>query len=215
MKFLLSALLLAAPLVLARERSIDEESHKKFESGEVMDGIMATKKASWGRSQALGAFKPGAHSSANTFTACKNGYATLKDNGNTTSYGCKNLDVYGHLTHHDLGSVDSDAQIGRFNLDSGVTRMLTQSKYRKLYLGIHSRWSRICCYRADGWCCICRNCWEGMVELCSVLWEKGGNFGLHWTAASAFSSLHLERNPRIQELRYHWIRGCWSRNSDL
>ncbi|CCX10161.1 hypothetical protein FPQ18DRAFT_314688 [Pyronema domesticum] len=108
-----SIILLATPLALAqKERPIDRNAHARYASGEVMDGIMKMKQETWDEYQAMGYFKPGRHSSTNKFSPCKKGYVTLNDNGNTTNYACRNLDVTGHLTHDDLGSIDPTARIG-------------------------------------------------------------------------------------------------------
>jgi hypothetical protein len=115
MKLLLSPLLALAPLALARERPVDPAAHRHYASGEVMNSILAAKEATWAHYQELGYFAPGRHSSTNRFAPCRNGYVTLKDNGNITNYACKNLDVTGHLTHDDLGSVDATARIGVFS----------------------------------------------------------------------------------------------------
>jgi hypothetical protein len=108
-----SIIILATPLALAqKERPIDRNAHARYASGEVMDGIMKMKQETWDQYQAMGYFKPGRHSSTNKFSPCKKGYVTLNDNGNTTNYACRNLDVTGHLTHDDLGSIDPTARIG-------------------------------------------------------------------------------------------------------
>lgn len=106
-------------VVEARERPVDPVDHRRYASGEVMDSIMKVKTATWDHYRALGYFDPGRHSSTNTFRRCNNGHVTMNDNGIMTKYACKNLDLTGHLTHDDLGSVDATERIGGW----GVVRL--------------------------------------------------------------------------------------------
>lgn len=115
MKLSLSSVLLAVSLpslVLAQERARDAQKHQRYASGEVMEGIMARKEAAWRRAGERGLFNPRKFRSTNKFTPCTNNRVNLQINGTAYSFQCSNLDVTGHLTHGDLGSTDTAADIG-------------------------------------------------------------------------------------------------------
>jgi choice-of-anchor B domain-containing protein len=76
----------------------------RFSSGEVMEATMAEKQATWDRYEAMGYFSPGRWKSSNKFSACTNGHAKVAN----ITYQCNNLDVTGHLSHDDLGSLYVD-----------------------------------------------------------------------------------------------------------
>ncbi|KAF8469961.1 hypothetical protein BDZ91DRAFT_719470 [Kalaharituber pfeilii] len=121
MKFLTFLTLLATTspslfhnaLVSARELPVNPTTHSRYASGEVMDQIMKGKEATWDYYRSQGYFSAGRYKSHNQYTPCgKDGTVTLNTGGNFTTYKCKGLDVTGHLTHDDLGSVDETEQIG-------------------------------------------------------------------------------------------------------
>ncbi|PPR05582.1 hypothetical protein CVT24_002783 [Panaeolus cyanescens] len=112
MKLSLSITLIAASLVLAKERPRDPIAHERYASGEVMAAMMAEKEASWVSAGQRGLFNPRKFKSSNGFSPCTNGYVSLKVNGTAEKFECLNLDVTGHLTHKDLGSTIDGASIG-------------------------------------------------------------------------------------------------------
>ncbi|KAF9044920.1 hypothetical protein BJ165DRAFT_1527863 [Panaeolus papilionaceus] len=67
MKLLLSTALIAASLVLAKERPRDPVAHERYASGEVMDQIMAEKEAVWSQAGQRGIFNPTKFTSSNGF----------------------------------------------------------------------------------------------------------------------------------------------------
>lgn len=95
----------------AREKAVDDVEHLKYASGEVMDGIMAEKEATWQHYRELGYFKSGRYKSSNSYYPCRDGYVAVGKEANST-FQCLNLDVTGYLTHEDLGSTNNTERIG-------------------------------------------------------------------------------------------------------
>lgn len=104
MKFSVSTI--SAPVVFSIKVPRDPRRHQGYESGEVMEAMMARKAAVWSNAAQTGLVNPRKLKSTNRFTACKDGHVTLSidGTGNQYQFQCDSLDVIGHRTHEGMGT---------------------------------------------------------------------------------------------------------------
>ena len=107
MKFIIVFILGFVVFVTGQQRSSLSklDMNNRYQNGQVMENIMAAKMKTWNSFRDKGYFEKGRWNSSgsNSFSGCgrkKAGYLSVAG----VDYRCKNLDVTGYLSHHELGT---------------------------------------------------------------------------------------------------------------
>ncbi|EAA35541.3 hypothetical protein GE21DRAFT_1844 [Neurospora crassa] len=87
----------------AKEKAVDMSRHAEYESGTVMDRIMAHKFEQWKIKLASGALN-NTQWPRLSYTKCVNGFAEAVQGDALHTFRCKNMDLYDFINHATIGS---------------------------------------------------------------------------------------------------------------
>ncbi|KAF2402953.1 hypothetical protein EJ06DRAFT_554504 [Trichodelitschia bisporula] len=93
-----------ASFVLGKEMAVNEAKAAMYESGQVMEEIMALKFKTWQRQEQLGRLNSKKYKEISSVVPCVNGLAVASPGDAMVTFKCKNMDLYNFKSHADLGS---------------------------------------------------------------------------------------------------------------